>query len=113
VPRRIRAAVRGLRSRRGPNDEEQRPKPGIDAVWSRIVAHEGATFHQIRGKPFTYECRGRSLVLSTTNQIISMSQLEAALSAAPFVSTAGLQHLRAPSYLYAILMDPRIRQKDW
>jgi hypothetical protein len=31
----------------------------------------------------------------------------------PLENTVPVQHLRGPSYIYAILMDPRIRQDDW
>ncbi len=38
--------------------------------------------------------------------------METAYEMVPLHSTAQLQDLR-PSYLYAILMDPRIRKQDW
>jgi hypothetical protein len=31
----------------------------------------------------------------------------------PLTTTAPLQRLQGPSYLYAILMDDRIRHGDW
>jgi hypothetical protein len=85
----------------------------FDTVWARIVACEGKPFEQIRGKQFTFSVQVNTLSLSTTNQLISRSQMTSAYELVPFNSTTQLQHLRAPSYLYAILMDPRIRKQDW
>jgi hypothetical protein len=31
----------------------------------------------------------------------------------PLPNTVPVQHLRGPSYIYAILMDSRIRRTDW
>ena len=84
-----------------------------DAVWSRIVGHSGSTFHQLRGKPFTYEARGRTIYLHTTNRVISRTAIEKALSLVPLPNTKVVQHLSAPSYIYGVLMDPRIRANDW
>lgn len=50
-------------------------KKRIDIVWNRIVQHQSETFHQIRGKEFTYEVIGERIVLHTTNQHISKSQI--------------------------------------
>jgi hypothetical protein len=85
----------------------------IGEVWRRIVAHEGETFTQVRGQGFTYEADGRVLRPSTTNQNLSRATFEKALDRVPLRSTAVVQDLRGPSYLYAILMDPRIREGDW
>ena len=85
----------------------------LEAVRDRIVAHEGAVFRQIRGKMFAYKVTGSRLVLNTTNQILSWGQIAEAVSRMPVRSTVPLQDLRGPSYLYGILMDPRIRQGDW
>lgn len=90
-------------------------KNGInaDAVWRRIRAHAGEPFHLLRGKEFTYTLRGDTLEPSTVNQILARSQIEQALDLVPLADTVAVQHLRAPSYLYAILMDARIRRSDW
>jgi hypothetical protein len=85
----------------------------IDAVWARIKANEGKTFQQIRGKEFSYTVVEGSLVLSTTNQNIARSVLAEAIKLMPVRDTVPLQHLRAPSYLFALLMDHRIRERDW
>jgi hypothetical protein len=84
-----------------------------DNVWRRIVNHSGATFHQKRGKPFTYEARGRTIYLHTTDRVISRTAIENALERVPLENTIAVQDLSAPSYIYGILMDPRIRWDDW
>jgi hypothetical protein len=86
---------------------------GIDEVWRRIAAHEGDTFRQVRGQGFRYTVDGNVLRPTTTNQNLSRATFEKALARVPLRSTVVVQDLRGPSYLYAILMDPRIRERDW
>lgn len=82
-------------------------------IWRRITQRSGETFTQIRGGEFTYEVTEGSLIPDRTNQIIPRSHFEQAAELLPFESTVPLQHLRGPSYIYAVLMDRRIRQSDW
>jgi hypothetical protein len=84
-----------------------------DRVWRLIVSHSGETFYQVRGKPFTYEARGRTIYLHTTNRIISRSAVEKALQRAPLASVSVVADLSAPSYVFGILQDPRIRADSW
>ena len=80
----------------------------IELIWERICRHEGETFRQIKGKEFTYTVNGNSIKLSTTNYNIAKSTFEKALAFLPLENTVPIQHLSAPSYLYAILTDSRI-----
>jgi len=80
----------------------------IEDVWNRIVACAGQSFRQIRGKEFTYTACGNYIALDTTNQNLTRSEVAKALPYLPLTSTAAIQHLRAPSYVYALLTDPRI-----
>lgn len=82
-------------------------------MWARIVEHTGQTFRQIRGGEFRYVIDGDSVVPDRTNWRFPRRQLEEAYGLMPVESTKPLQHLYGPSYLYAILMDARIRQGDW
>lgn len=82
-------------------------------VWERICNHAGHTFQQIRGKKFSYSITGYTLNLSTTNRSVSKKTIEQALEYVPLQDTILVQHLQAPSYLYAILMDDRIRNGLW
>ena len=85
----------------------------FDEVWARIEAHAGEDFSQVRGATFSYEVRGSSLVPSRTKWNIPRAHFEKAWQLVPLKNTAAVQHLQGPSYLYAILMDKRIRQLDW
>jgi len=86
---------------------------GINDVWSRIIAHTGEKFYQIRGGEFTYEIYGGHVHPNRTKQQIPKSHFEEALGYVPLENTIPVQHLRGPSYIYAILMDNRIRRSDW
>jgi hypothetical protein len=81
----------------------------IDLIWNRILKYEGEVFRQLRGKEFTYNVVGNSIVPSTTNRNIHIGQFEKALSFLPLDGTKDIQHLQGPSYIYAILMDNRVR----
>lgn len=85
----------------------------IDVIWKRICDHEGKTFRQIRGKEFTYTIIGNAVRLSTTNYNVGKGTFEKALQLMPLSNTVPIQDLPAPSYVYAILMDDRIRQNDY
>jgi len=82
-------------------------------VWERIENHDGETFKQIRGGEFTYEMRSGTLWPDRTNRGLGRSQFAQAFEHVPLTSTVPLQRLQGPSYLYAILMDDRIRRGDW
>ena len=88
-------------------------KPNIGIVWRRIEALEGEEFQQLRGARFTYAITGNVLVPSRTNRQLARSQFEKALNLMPVRNTVPLQHLQGPSYLYAILVDSRVRLSDW
>jgi hypothetical protein len=84
----------------------------IDTVWARIKAHEGEVFRQILGKEYTYSIVGSALIPEGINQNIPKAHFEQALSLLPLENTMPVQHLRGPSYIYSVLMDPRIRKQD-
>jgi hypothetical protein len=85
----------------------------IEQVWKRILLNEGEVFKQIRGKEFTYAIIGNSISLNSTNRIVSKGTIEQALNFVPLENTMPLQHLQAPSYLFTILMDNKIRKNAW
>lgn len=84
-----------------------------EIIWERICQNEGKVFCQIRGKEFTYTVKGNYIKLSTTNYNVAKSVIEKALEFVPLENTVSIQHLSAPSYLYAILMDKRIRMNEY
>ncbi|MDH2475923.1 hypothetical protein [Clostridium perfringens] len=86
----------------------------IELICKRIVENEGKEFKQKREKIFTYSLIGKNTIkLSTTNRSISKSQFEKALNFVPLDKTTIIQNLQAPSYIYGILMDDRIRKENW
>ena len=70
-------------------------------------------FRQKRGKVFTYTIGQGGARPSTTDQLLARSQFEKALARMPTEGPGALQDLRGPSYLWAILMDDRVRREDW
>jgi hypothetical protein len=89
------------------------PHLTFDRVWQRIEAHAGETFRQIRGGEFAYEVRSGAVWPDRTERALPRSHFEQAFAHVPLTLTVPLQRLQGPSYLYAILMDRRIRQDDW
>ena len=87
--------------------------PLFEEVWQRIRAHQGEWFTQIRGAKFTYKSPNGFVEPDRTPQRISRSHFETAYRWVPLENTVSIQHLRGPSYIYAILMDKRIRKDDW
>lgn len=77
-------------------------------LWVAICHHEGRVFRQKRGQPFTYAVRGGAIVPSTTNYRIPRAAFVAARARLPVSGPGQLNDLPGPSYLYAILTDPRI-----
>ena len=83
----------------------------IDIVWEKVISHAGETFTQIEGGVFTYNVESENTIKpDRTNHNLSKGVFEDALAFVPLKDTVPIQHLHAPSYLYAILMDDRIRR---
>lgn len=87
--------------------------PEIETVWARISANAESEFRMIQGGIFSYKIVSGHVVLDRTNHQIPKSQFEKSLALVPLGNTTVIQHLRGPAYIYAILMDDRIRQVDW
>ena len=85
----------------------------IAPVWDRIEKNAGSEFHLIRGATFRYAVVSGHVIPDRTNQQIPKSHFEKALALVPLGNTTEIQNLRGPSFIYAILMDARIRQSDW
>ena len=81
----------------------------IEIVWRNIRAHAGEAFQQLRGATFRYRIVSDNVIrLDRTNQQLSRAVFEKALRRMPVDGPAALNDLRAPSYVFAILTDPRI-----
>ncbi|WP_293174253.1 hypothetical protein [Oceanithermus sp.] len=91
-----------------------RSGPDLETVWGRIEAHQGEPFRLAMGQAFTYTVEGSAVVPSTTNVRIQKSQFAKALPHVPFQKVSDVpKDVFGPSYVYAILMDERIRDGDW
>ena len=82
--------------------------PTFEIIWSRIQAHQGEVFHQVRGGEFTYAVSGNVVHPDRTLRNLHRSQFEEASERFPVGGPGDLQDLQGPSYLYAILTDERI-----
>ena len=78
-----------------------------------MEALAGEEFTQILGGTFRYRVSGATLKPDRTNRSISRSQFEQAYQLVPFPNTSVLHQLQGPSYIYAIMMDPRVSQGNW
>ena len=83
------------------------------AIWGRIENRAGEVFRQKRGGEFTYSIRGTVLIPDRTNRLLPQSHFEKAFRLVPLDGPSQVYRLQGPSYLYAILMDDRIRANDW
>ncbi len=89
-------------------------KPMLNVVWERIKQQEGEDFHTKTGKPFTFEIAGDVFRPSRTFYNISKADFGKVLELAPFDGPGMVNDLvRGPSYIWAVLHDPRVRQQDW
>jgi hypothetical protein len=82
-------------------------------VWPRIEAHEGEDFRTIQGKLFSYNIRGSAVVprpgkAEETNRLLPRSDFQKAWDRRPLTGPGQIHDLQGPSYVYAILTDPRI-----
>ena len=88
--------------------------PNIDEIWRRIERHEGEEFHTKKGLPFTYAIQGEIFRSSRANRNIPRRDFEKALKIAPFDGPGDLNRMvQGPAYVWAVLHDPRIRQRDY
>jgi hypothetical protein len=87
------------------------------AVWRRIEKRQGEQFHTATGLPFTFEVEGTGIWFfrngKRINRKLTQVQLEVAISRCPLKSTTEINDLMDYPYLFAVLMDPRIRDNAW
>jgi len=100
-------------AQRSPHLAENLP----EAVWRRIALHQGEQFQTVRGLPFTFEMEGAGIWFfrdgKRVNRKLTRSQFEVALSRCPLKSTTEIKDLIDYPYLFAVLMDGRIREQAW
>ena len=83
--------------------------PAFQAVWNRIAACAGSSFRTKTGLPFTYVLQENALIPDRTGYALSKSDFLKAWLRMPLNGPGEINRLvRGPSYIYAILTDPRI-----
>lgn len=85
----------------------------IDEIWRRIERHAGEDFTLTMGDVFQYEVPGNYLRPLGRVRHLSKTNFSKALDRLPFENTRSVSDLQGPSYVFAILMDRRIRGADW
>jgi hypothetical protein len=89
-------------------------KPPFAEVWQRIVDLEGETFNTITGLPFEYVIDGEAMIPSRTDYRLSRANFEKAFARVPIAQPREInQDVRGPSYVWAILHDPRVSARRW
>ena len=82
----------------------------IAKVWEKIKKLEGEEFHTKRGLSFTYRIAGNEFHPSRTEWLITRADFERALEYVPCDGPGVISNLiQGPSYVWAVLHDPRIR----
>ncbi len=88
-----------------------------EEVWRRIERHQGDEFHTATGLPFTFRVEGAGIWFfrdgRRINRKLARSQVETAISRCPLTSTTEIKDLMDYAYLYALLMDRRVRGEAW
>lgn len=83
-------------------------RPPFDEVWRSIRELEGETFKTITGLPFEYVMDGEALIPSRTDYRLSRGNFEKAFERVPIAQPSEISAVRGPSYVWAILHDPRV-----
>jgi hypothetical protein len=98
-------------------DQQRSDQRLSEIVWSRIESHQGETFRTARGLPLTYEVEGTGIWFFRDGRRIerklTRSQVDVAISRCPLTSTTEIKDLMDYAYLFALLMDRRIRGEAW
>jgi hypothetical protein len=88
-----------------------------EAVWQRMVSHQGEQFQTVRGLPFTFKVEGAGIWFfrdgKRVERKLTRTQFEVALSRCPLARTTEISDLMDYPYLFAVLRDRRIRGQEW
>lgn len=80
-----------------------------EILWAKIQQHQGETFYTGRNKELVYKIVGDMLYHNLTAAGIPRSDFVKAASLNPKNTAALHSKVRGPSYVYAIITDPRIK----
>jgi hypothetical protein len=88
-----------------------------ESVWQQIRSHQGEKFRTATRLPFTYTVERAGIWFfregRRINRKLTRNQVEQAIARCPLASTTEIKDLIDYPYLFALLMDPRIRRGDW
>jgi hypothetical protein len=90
------------------------PTTSFNEIWDRIIKHSGEIFNTITGLKFTYEIKDNGFYPSRTEYRIPKEDFRKAYQMIP-VDGPGMisKEVRGPSYIWAVLHDPRISLREW
>ena len=88
-----------------------------ESVWDRIKSHQGEEFRTAKRLPFTYVVEGAGIWFSREgrriNRKLTRTQVDVAIARCPLATTTEIKDLMDYAYLFALLMDARIRGQAW
>jgi len=88
-----------------------------ESVWHRIKSCQGEEFKTVRQLPFTYAVEGAGIWFfrdgRRINRKVTRTQVDKAIARCPLASTTEIKDLMDYPYLFALLMDARIRREGW
>lgn len=94
-----------------------RAEDSSQSVWRRIENHQGEEFRTATKLPFTYTVEGTGIWFfregRRVNRKLTRTQLEKAIARCPLRSTTEIKDLMDYPYLFALLMDTRVRCGAW
>jgi hypothetical protein len=94
--------------------EEYPMTPLSQRIWQRIIDHSGETFYLKTGAPMHYVVRDGVVTVDRTSNAVHRLQFERAIPLMPVDGPGQLSgQVARTSYVYAILMDRRIRGTEW
>jgi hypothetical protein len=82
--------------------------PSFRKVWQKIEHHAGKPFWTVRGELFNYTVKGQVLRNSRTPRNIPKTDFKKAYAVWPVSGPGAIANLQGPSYIWAILKNPRI-----
>ena len=94
---------------------EERDMVTLDAIWRRILLHEGSAFRTKDDEIFTFKIDGEVIVVDRpSSPRIGKTQFGLALPLVPIEGPGEIHNLVfGPSYVWAVLHDDRIRGRDY
>jgi hypothetical protein len=88
-----------------------------ESVWRAIQSRQDEQFQTVTGLPFTFKVEGSGIWFfrdrKRVNRKLTRTQVEIAISRCPLKSTTEIKDLIDYPYLFALLMDRRIRGLSW